>query len=221
MKTIELMGMEMNDLTVRECLHMAGEALKSGGLGVIYFLSRDVLLASGDSEEIRQCIKDADITLPDTKDILHAAGLNNKSREREIDRNLFLKGFLRILSREKKKIYIVADSREKADTLKAGLNTIQRDLDYTGEYILEGPEDAENAVNEINGVVPDVILSIIKSPEHEEFINAQRMKINARLLMAMTPAMLKVKEDGTIDNKGLLDRLRAGFFNKVAQKYKK
>ena len=199
---------------------MTGEFLRSGGLNVIYFLSGQALLSAEDSEELRQLIKEADIVLPDTTDILHAAKVNNRSREKEIERNLFLKGFFRICSREKKRIFIIADSEERESAIKSAVGMIQKDLNFIGTYILSDSADAENAVNEVNSVAPDIVLSVIKTPLHEEFICGQKIKINARLLIAMTPAMLKLREDGTINNKGFLDRLKAGFFNKAVQKYK-
>ncbi len=215
------MGMEIKDLSVRECLHMTGEFLKNGSLNVIYFVSGQTLVISEDSEELRHIIGEADIVLPDTTDILRAAGSSNRSREKEIERNLFLKGFLKICSREKKDIFVLADSEERIQAIKSAVETIQKDLNYAGTYILTDIEDAENAVNEINSVAPDVILSVVKTPLHEEFIDSQKMKINSRLLVAMSPAMLKVKEDGTIDNKGILNRIRAKFFNSAAKKYSK
>ena len=221
MKTIELMGMEINDLNVRESLHLTGDYLKNGVLNVIYYISRDILLEAKDSEDLRNFIQETDIVLPDTKDILHAAGISSKSREKEIERNLYFKGLLRVLERDGKKIYIVADSEQKAASIRAGMDTIQKDLDIIGKYILADEADAENAVNEINGMAPDVIVSAIKSPLHESFIAEQKMKINAKLLVALTPGMLTLKEDGTLNHKGLLNRLRTGFFNKAARNYKK
>ena len=220
MKTIMLMGLEIKDLSVRECLHMTGEFLKNGSLNVIYFLSGQALLSAEDSEELRQLVKDADIVLPDTTDILHAAGTNNRSREKEIERNLFLKGFFRICSRDKKRIFIIADSEEREKAIRSAVSMIQKDLNFVGTYILTDADDAENAVNEVNSVAPDIVLSVVRTPLHEEFIYGQKMKINSKLFVAMTPAMLKLREDGTINNKGFLDRLKAGFFNKAVQKYK-
>ncbi len=128
---------------------------------------------------------------------------------------------MKICSREKKDIFVLADSEERIQAIKSAVETIQKDLNYAGTYILTDIEDAENAVNEINSVAPDVILSVVKTPLHEEFIDSQKMKINSRLLVAMSPAMRKVKEDGTIDNKGILNRIRAKFFNSAAKKYSK
>ncbi len=219
MKKTELMGVEISDLSVRECLNRSSGFLKNGGLNVIYFLSRDVLLEAKDKPELRDLIKDADVILPDSADILKAAGTLTKSREKEIERNLFFKGFLKVLIREKRTIFILADSRDRADGLLKGIEKIQEGIEQAGTYLLEDQEDAENAVNEINSVVPDVVFCILKTPEKERFISRQKKKINSKLVIALTPDMLNVREDGSINNKGLLNVLRAKFFKRQAQKY--
>ncbi len=219
MKKTELMGVEISDLTVRECLNRSMSYLKNGGLNVIYFLSRDVLLEAKDMPELRDLIKEADIVLPDSIDILKAAGAGNKSREKEIERNLFFKSFLKMLIREKRSVFVVADSEEKAAGLMNGLDKIQEGLKKAGTYLMNDIEDADNAVNEINSVVPDVVFCVLKTPDQEKFFSMQKMKINSRVMIALSPDMLNVREDGTINNEGLLNFLRAKLFRRQAQKY--
>ncbi|MBR5377290.1 MAG: WecB/TagA/CpsF family glycosyltransferase [Lachnospiraceae bacterium] len=218
MNKTELMGVSISDLTVRECLSRASGYLRKGSLDVIYYISRDTLLAAKDSPELKGLIREADLVLPDSIDILKACGILSRSREKEIERNLFLKSFLKMLSREKSRIFCLADSDEKADTLMADLRLIQDGLKNEGRYVAGEDEDPENIVNEINMVSPEVIFCSFGSPLQERFI-AQKKKINAKLMILVTPGMLDVREDGTINNSGLLNLLRTRLFRRQAKKY--
>ncbi len=218
MKKTELMGVRISDLTARECLSKTSGYLKKGSLNVIYFVSKDVLLTAKDTPELGELIADADIVLPDSVDILNACGISNRSREKEIERNLFFKGFLRMIAREKSRIFVVSDSTEKAEALVTGLRLIEEGIDPGQRYIAKEGEDPENAVNEINSVAPDVVFVNFASPLQERFIS-QKIKINARVMILVTPDMQKVREDGTINNRGFLNLLTARIFKRQARKY--
>ena len=218
MKKTELMGVRISDLTVRECLSKTSGYLKKGGLNVIYFVSRDVLLTAKDTPELCDLIADADLVLPDSVDILNACGISNRSREKEIERNLFFKGFLRMIAREKSRIFVVSDSMEKAEAFISGLKLIEEGIVPGGRYIAREGEDPENIVNEINSVAPDVVFVNFSSPVQERFIS-QKIKINARVMILVTPDMQRVREDGTINNRGFLNMLTARIFKRQARKY--
>ena len=225
MKKIDLLGMEVKDYSVRECMHLASEYLNNGVLNVIYFLSKDVLLEARDSEELRGYINEMDVTVIATSDILHAADISSKSREHEIDRNLLLKGLLRKIDREKKKIFLISVSQEKLDNLKATLQKFESDLIFAGgiAYDPKGENGAgeDDVVNEINSVIPDVIFSDLPTPDQERFISREKMKINAKLMVALKDDMLKVKEDGTIKNGGITNFFSKTIFKSIADKYNK
>ncbi|MCR5651558.1 MAG: WecB/TagA/CpsF family glycosyltransferase [Lachnospiraceae bacterium] len=217
MKKTELMGVQISDLTAKESLTKASGFLKKGSLNVIYYISKEVLLSAKETPELASLIAEADIVIPDSVDILNACGISGRSREKEIERNLFFKGFLKMLEREKSRIYIISDSEEKAENLAKSLDMIQEGLKTEGRYIAKAEEDPENIVNEINSVAPDVVFGILGSPLQERFIT-QKIKINAKIMVLVTPGMLNVREDGTINNSGLLNFLQTRIFKRQARK---
>ena len=60
----------------------------------------------------------AEVTMIASSDIFKAAEVTDKGREREIDRNLYLKGLLRILSKEHRRIYLVTGNTAQMEDLK-------------------------------------------------------------------------------------------------------
>ena len=56
-----------------------------------------------------------------------------RSREKEIERNLFFKGLLRMLEREKSRIYVISDAAEKAESLIASAESSAENLSTVTE----------------------------------------------------------------------------------------
>ena len=95
MKTYEVLGIKIKDHSVREALRLTRDFLSDNSPSVVYFLTEGTLLEAADSEEYRAFLENAaDITMIATPDIFKAAGVEEKGRAREIDRNLYLKGLL-------------------------------------------------------------------------------------------------------------------------------
>ena len=192
---------------------------------LFYFLSKEVLLEAKDSEALQNFINEADVTVLATSDILHAAEISSKGREHEIDRNLFLKGILHKLSREQRKIYLVSCGEDRLENLKSTLSKFESDLNFAGgisfDASAENGVNEDDVVNEINSVIPDVIFTDIPTPSQEKFIEAEKMKINAKLLVALNNDMLKVRDDGTIKKGGIVNYLNKSIFKKIAEKYNK
>ena len=124
----------------------------------------------------------------------------------------------RIIINKNSRICIISDSASKADILKANLAVIQEGLKQTDSYVAAEGEDPENIVNEINSVAPDAVFCSLESPFQERFIS-QKIKINARVMILVTSDMQNVREDGTINNSGFLNRLRTRVFRRQARKY--
>lgn len=216
MKKIQLLGFESRDLTVRESLHLTREYLGNGVLNVVYYLSDESLIAAKDFNEIGQCMQESDITIPVSLSILHMAGITSKSRETETTRNLYLKGLLRLLSRGHKKTYLITDSAARLEELTSVLKMLQPDLEVAGSVVLNESIRGEDAVNEINGIIPDAVILLLASPERERFVLEQKSKINARLLLSASDEIVHVREDGTLKPGGMRDWIRNRIFRRLA-----
>jgi N-acetylglucosaminyldiphosphoundecaprenol N-acetyl-beta-D-mannosaminyltransferase len=55
-------------------------------------------------------------------------------------------------------------------------------LQIVGEYSIEEyPDDPDRLINEINSAAPDVVLSVMPTPDQEEFLSQNRSKLLAKL----------------------------------------
>lgn len=220
MKTYEILGINIKDYSVREALHKTREYLSYNVPSVVFFLTREVLLASSDSDEHKNFIEeDAEITMLASSDIFRAAAVTDKGREREIDRNLYMKGLLRMLSKEHRRIYLVTENPGQMEGLKTVLGTFENALQIAGSYDGTDSLSVEDITNDINSVTPYVVFAVFTGNEGIDFILSGKKFMNTRLIVVIQPEMLNIKEDGSVKN-GLIARLSGRLFTRIAGKYK-
>lgn len=220
MKTYEILSIHIRDYSVREALHKTREYLSYNVPSVIYFLTRDVILGASDSEEHKRFLEEeAEVTMVASSDIFAAADAADKGREREIDRNLYLKGLLRLLSKEHQRIYLLTQSEAQMNELKALLGTFENTLQIAGTYDNACVQSVEDASNDINTVTPYVVFAVLPGNEGIDYINSGKKIMNTRLMVVLQPDMLKVKEDGSV-KRGLMAKLSGKLFTRMAGKYK-
>ena len=220
MKTYEILGINIKDHSVREALHKTREYLSYNVPSVVFFLTREVLLAAADSDEHKRFIEeDVEITMPATSDIFKAADVTDKGREREIDRNLYLKGLLRMLSKEHRRIFLVTQNQGQMDGLKSLLGAFENSLQIAGIYDGSDTMSLEDITNDINTVTPYVVFAVYAGTEGIDFVSSVKKYMNTRLIVVMQPEMLNVKEDGSVKN-GLMAKLSGRLFTRIAGKYR-
>jgi len=103
----------------------------------------------------------------------------------EID-DAFLHEYIKKLARGKQSIYLILDSAEKADSLEGYLKELHPSVNVIGKYIWEeGSSTAEDLVNELNDISPDVIISKLPNATQLQLISENRRMINASVWVAL------------------------------------
>ena len=216
MKNINVLGVQLHDFSVREAMKLVSVYLNSESLNTISFVSTDLLLEARDSDSLRECIEGMDMVVPTKPDIIKATGY----REREILNNVFLHEFLKKVSREKKKIFVVGSSEESQVAIREALIRINDKLIFFGCFSFGDQEGVEDAlINEINSVLPDVVISQIDSPLQEEVLMNAKQKVNARIWLALQKENILVAPTGQIKRGRVKDFFDRILFKRVVNKY--
>lgn len=182
MKSISVLGVRLNDLSVREAIKLSSSYLNSESLSTICFINKGLMIDARDSEDIKSCIEEMDLVIPTSADVVSAYGY----REREISNNFFLKEFLKKLSKEKKRIFVVARSEEDQVAVREALLKINDRLIFFGCFSFgENAGTEDGLINEINSVLPDVVVSLLDSPLQEELVLRAKSKVNSRVWLLL------------------------------------
>lgn len=183
-KQIQLLGMTFPNYSLRDELQLAQEALHSERLCMFLTMSMQSLMKvnSSGSEEEKTFVEQADLIVVEDPEILSVAGITSNQRIREASDHLFFTELMKRLQRGQKQIYLVAGRNAALDKIKEILEDQYEKLRIVGQYSIEEyPDDLDRMINEINSAAPDVILSVMPTPQQEEFLMKNRSKLLAKL----------------------------------------
>lgn len=219
MRKMQVLSVSLNDYTVREAMRKVEEYLQDGKVSTIAYISKRGVMDADENQQVKEFIDKMDMMVCADADILRAANVETRNRIREIEENLFMEEFLKKMIRQKKAIYLLAQTDGELMQLEDSLRSYQENLLIVGKFALEHLEaDEEFVINEINILEPDVLISILPSIKRIEFYDSNYMKLNIKI-------WLMLKENMVLHNKGkgllrkMSDRFTLGIFKKKVMQY--
>ncbi len=186
MRHMQVLGVELQDYTVREAMRKTDAFLRENKVSTIAYITTRGLMAAEESEDLKLFLSNIDLTVAADSDILRAAGIANRNRVKEIENDEFMEEFLKKLIRGKKKVYLLTGTGEQLTALEECLRSYQQNLRIIGRYSLDALEKEEDwLINEMNAQMPDVVISNIDSPQRESFFENNHMKMNAHIWLML------------------------------------
>lgn len=183
---MQVLGVDLQDYTVREAMRKTDYFLRDNKVSTIAYITTRGLMAAEESEELKNFLSDIDLTVAADSDILRAAGIENRNRIKEIENDEFMNEFLKKLVRGKRRVYLLTGTEEQLRELEICLKSYQQNLRIVGRFSLDALEKDEDwLINEMNGQLPDVVISNISSPQRESFFENNHMKMNARIWLML------------------------------------
>lgn len=178
----------MADYSLREGLRLAESYMESDSLSTICYLNTALLLKAKDDAAVREAISDMDMLVAGDDEILKAGGISFGSRKREVEGGFFLRELLRRFAKEKRRIFIIANSQDELVTLRESFLSIADRLTFFGSYAYGDLSTSEDAIiNEINTVLPDVVISLVESPVQELMVSRSKLMLNTKLWITLVP----------------------------------
>ena len=222
MRKINVLGISLKDYSVRESMRRVSQYLNNGICNTVDFVTHDTLLLASEDESIKNDLEAMDMVVFTSSDILEAANVHSRTRAQEIDSNLFLKGLLRKLYKEKRPVFLISSTTARLEPLSESLHSFFGELNIVSRIAMEEAVGGDDfIVNELNNSMPDVVIMNPESFEAESFIRENRMKINAQLIVILRDVSLRVTSDGNIRKGGIGDFLLRRFFRRAADNYEK
>ena len=218
-KKIDIMGILLDDYTVREALHQIESLSDDNVLRSIESISMQMLMEAEQDEELRNAISSLDLAIVGQKEILEVAGVGTMQRIKETEENDFFYEFLKRLERNHKRLFLLGETEEKNNRIKEKLIEQYPQLSIVGEYALENCiGDQAAVINEMNAATPDLVLSVLPSPTQEHFFWEHKDKISARIWYGVGD----VEIDGRMGVKKMVTSLlHRGRLKSSIEKYEK
>ena len=165
MRKMEVLGITMQDLTLRESMKKVEQFLKERKVCTIALITMKGLIIAQDSPAIKEWMSSLDMTVPIDADILRAADIHHHSRINDVEEDAFIVEFLKKMVRQKKTIYLLSQSEAGLKKVEDELRDAQDGLQVVGRCSLDSLEHEDDfVINDINLKVPDVLISNLPSP---------------------------------------------------------
>ncbi|MGN0484228.1 MAG: WecB/TagA/CpsF family glycosyltransferase [Lachnospiraceae bacterium] len=179
MQKIKLFGIEIGNYTVREAMLKVDQFLNNDTLNTIEHITTNTLVKAEEKPEVKKCIEQLDLAIISEKGILTVAGITSTQQLNETREAAFFKEFMRRIVRNQKRVFLLANDEQKLEKFQEYLSERYDRIQIVGSFTVEDNTDA--VINEMNIVVPDIVLSILPVPMQEEFLLANKEKMNANL----------------------------------------
>ena len=156
--------------------------LENDVINTIEIISYDTLLKEQYNTDWIDCLNKKDLVIAGDEEILKAAGVIDRTTIREVHHAKLVRTILQYLYKNNKTVFVLASSEDALSYFRASLPNYVRNLNIVGTDLLEEGSGKEAiAINNINGLDADCILSILPSPIQEEFIHQHQSLLHSRL----------------------------------------
>lgn len=211
MRKMEVLGITMQDLTLRESMKKVEQFLKERKVCTIALITMKGLIIAQDSPAIKDWMSSLDMTVPIDADILRAADIHHHSRINDVEDDAFIVEFLKKMVRQKKTIYLLSQSEAGLKKMEDELRDAQDGLQVIGRCSLDSLEHEDDfVINDINLKEPDVLISNLPSPVREEFLANHHMKMNVSIWL-----MIRADRDLRKKNRNLIKKM----YNRIMKQW--
>ncbi len=195
-KRKKVLGVFVDSLRLDRAMSLTKTYLSNSLLNKIYFASTQTSIIAQDEEEIASFLEDSDLVLPGDQNIEEIVNDKEKSSE-ELPYVLhYLYQLFASFDRTKNSIYIVGkeEEKEKVELLMEMLKESYPNMKISG-----GISTADRAllVNDINTVVPNVVLFFFPVRELKQFLDEHGRSMNTKLVLCVEDIDILI--DGRIE----------------------
>jgi UDP-N-acetyl-D-mannosaminuronic acid transferase (WecB/TagA/CpsF family) len=216
---VKVLGVEIDNYYLEESMEIVGQYLENDSLNTVGMISTSLLMAAEERIEIKSNVEKLDLSIIGEVEVLEAAKIDDKQRVEEVEENEFIGTLLMYAINCGKTVYLLVENQKQLDELLEYFQTEYENLQILGGYVLE-PEQLEDdgIINEINSLSPDILLASLPSPFQEEFVFANKSKLNARLYLGLGKHK-KIKQSLGLKPGWLSKLVDKALFKRMVTKY--
>lgn len=190
-KKLKVMDVELDNFSTRESMMRIETFLNNTVLNTVEEISMNMVMSAMQDEQVMDCIRNLDLTIPGEKELLLEGGFGNHGQMSDVLDGTFFYEFSKRVMRNKKTVFLVGETREQISHLLRYLQQEYERMDILGAACFEQFAEEGGLINEINSYAPDVILSIISSPRQEQFLYEHKTSLHASLWYGMNDRFQK------------------------------
>ena len=185
-KKIRVLDIAIDDYTAKEAMQQTMEYMQSEPVSLVRILTSGSLVKSAEIEAFKDHIEQFDMVIPGDVAVLETAGVTERIKLKEAENRMYLRMIMRYLNRQRKKVFLLADSEGELNRLREEIALNHRHIIVADYSVIEAGETADDkVVNKINGTEVDCVIAIMSSPLQEEFVLRNQALIDAKVWLAL------------------------------------
>lgn len=219
-QVMNILGLQIMDYSAQEALELVKEYLENDCLNSLELLTPELFVAADEDPELKEAIRSMDLCMAREKEILSILEMPDPQRVQEIEDNVFLRELMRMLQSERKSLFLLTNTELELEKFHEYMTEHHPMVPIVGSCATEtntGDEDV--IVNEINSVVPDVVLAALTTPFQEEFVIRNKQKINAKVWIGLGKNQKGMSDTG-IKTSWLSKLIEKNIFKRRVTKYR-
>jgi len=187
-ESLSVLGIRMEYMTLDDAQNLIEEYLEDDVLNTMCVVTKEMLVYAGDHPEYKEVLESMDVHVMGGGDIFKAAGITEETLLKSADEQTIWRTFTETVMRENRSCFLLVSDENELQYILENIRGEAPDLHLIGTYAAENAQgDPEVIVNEINSVLPDVIISSMEQPEQEIFVHEHRKKIGAKVWFGLPP----------------------------------
>ncbi len=216
MNQINVLGVELNNFSLKESLMLTDKYMQEGALKTILYIDAKMLMEAGDNEVYKEQLQKCDLTIIDDEGILEALPKVNTVKVEDVKEEKYTRILLKKLVYGRKRIVLLADTGENLSSLEKNLTDYRSDLEIAARISMDEMEDSvEGMVNFINDVVPDVLFSRMEMTRQVAVMEESRSMMNCRLWIGLPERDILMDKKESVFKKLVKSIFRSSFKNQV------
>lgn len=189
---IELLGLQLDGFTAKEAMQEAIRYMETEPISTIEILAGTSVVELTETGDLRDKLAQMELLIVGDRTLLELSGIEDRTLLKEAETHLFLKMFLRYLKKGNRKVFLLAPSEERMGKLRDYLARYYSGIEISGAEIVEDkPQVGDMIVNKINGAETECILSVLPSPQQENFIGENKAVLDARVWLGLGDGLSK------------------------------
>lgn len=192
MDKINIMDLDVNAVTNEILFKQIREYCQDESVHSVLMLTDEILEKAAKDEKYHEMIAGFSMRLPAEDEVLIDCHLEFlKCGGILTDYHSFY-SILHCLEKEKKTVYIVGSNLNQMEQFQVFCEQFYSSLRIVGSCYKDSSMKDEAIVNDINTILPDVVIVALKSPEQEKWMLEQGMKLGIKLCIGTGSAFADI-----------------------------
>lgn len=192
MEQLSIMGVRINNVTMKEVLNSIEENIKNKKKYVIYTPNTEFIMMCQEDEEFLNYMNKSDVNIPDGIGLIYAAKIKGLPLKEKVAGYDLSVNMLEMANKDKLKLYAIGGKPGVAEAAMKKINEKYQNINivgchhgyFKGSHLgIKGHEEEILVIKEINEAKPDILFVGFGAKKQEQWIQYNKDKLDVKIII--------------------------------------